>query len=41
MTHSKLILAILLASLTAGCAGYPIFEDRSDQVKIEHRLPDK
>jgi hypothetical protein len=41
MTHAKLIIAALLAALTAGCAGQSIFEDRSDQVKIKHRLPGK
>jgi hypothetical protein len=41
MTHSKFILAVLLAFLTAGCAGEPIFEDRSDEVKITHRVPSR
>jgi hypothetical protein len=35
-------LAILFAVLVSACSGeYPVFEDRSDQVRIPHRSPSK
>jgi len=35
--------AVFLGFLTvAGCGGdYPVFEDRSSEVKIKHRIPSK
>jgi len=34
-------LAVLIALLASGCAEYPVFEDRSDQVTLPHRIPSK
>jgi hypothetical protein len=36
----KIVFAMMVF-LVAGCAGYPVFEDRSDEVKIKHRIPSK
>jgi hypothetical protein len=37
-----ILIAVLFTALAAACSGkYPVFEDRSDQVKIEHRNPSK
>lgn len=41
MTRFALSLAVLMAVLVAGCAGEPIFEDRSDEVWLKHRIPSK
>ena len=41
MTRFALGLAVLMAVLVAGCAEYPFFEDRSDQVWLKHRIPSK
>ena len=38
----NLVLALLLTGVVAACTGeYPIFEDRSDQVRIKKRIPSK
>jgi hypothetical protein len=34
-------LAVLIAVLVTGCADYPVFEDRSDEVTLPHRIPSK
>ena len=41
MSRAALGLAVLIAFLVAGCAGQPIFEDRSDEVWLKHRIPSK
>ena len=41
MTRFALGLAVLAAILLAGCAEYPISEDRSDEVWPKHRIPSK
>ncbi len=41
MTRFALGLAVLAALLLAGCAEYPVFEDRSDKVWLKHRIPSK
>ena len=41
MTRTSLSLAVLLDFLATGCAGESPFEDRSDEVKIRHRIPSK
>ena len=41
MTRFALGLAVLIALLVTGCAKYPIFEDRSDEVTLPHRIPSK
>ena len=41
MTRFALGLTVLVAILVAGCAEYPFFEDRSDQVWLKHRIPSK
>ena len=36
------LIAVLLAALASACSGeYPVFEDRSDEVRIPHRIPSK
>ncbi len=41
MTRFALGLAALMAILVAGCAEYPMFEDRSDKVWLKHRIQSK
>jgi hypothetical protein len=41
MARASLSLAVLLAFLTTACTGEVAFEDRSDEVKIRHRIPSK
>ncbi|MEM7178994.1 MAG: hypothetical protein AAF503_14960 [Pseudomonadota bacterium] len=37
----KALLALGAVTLAAACAEYPIFEDRSSEVTITHRVPNK
>jgi hypothetical protein len=40
--HKTTYLAVLFAVLVSACSGeYPVFEDRSDQVRLPHRIPSK
>lgn len=41
MIRAPLSITMLVAFLAAGCAADGAFEDRSDQVKIVHRIPSK
>ena len=41
MTRFAQGLAVLVALLVIGCAEYPVFEDRSDEVTLKHRIPSK
>jgi hypothetical protein len=41
MNRSALSLVLLAALLLGGCADNQVFEDRSDEVKIPHRIPSK
>jgi hypothetical protein len=34
-------LAVLIALLVVGCADYPVFEDRSEEMVLPHRVPSK
>lgn len=37
-----ILIAVLFTTLVAACSGaYPVFEDRSDEVRIKHRIPSK
>jgi hypothetical protein len=37
-----ILIAVLFSTLVTACSGeYPVFEDRSDQVEIKHRIPSK
>jgi len=41
MRHASLIL-LLSVLIASACSGkYPVFEDRSDEVRINHRIPSK
>ena len=38
----KSLIAVLCLAMAAGCASeYPVFEDRSDEVELRHRIPSK
>jgi hypothetical protein len=40
--NNTTFLAVLFAVLVSACSGaYPVFEDRSDEVRIPHRIPSK
>jgi len=40
--HNSTFLAVLIAVLVSACSGeYPVFEDRSDNVRLPHRIPSK
>ncbi|MFQ5565394.1 MAG: hypothetical protein ACE5EU_03430 [Paracoccaceae bacterium] len=41
MTRVAPGLAVVITLLMTGCAEYPVFEDRSDQVTLKHRHPSK
>lgn len=41
MSLNRKLLVLLAPLVIAGCAGQPAFEDRSGEVRIEHRIPSK
>lgn len=37
----RALIALFAVTTATACAEYPVFQDRSDQVTLSHRVPNK